>query len=316
MELEGEVKLPKPAEQKEDLGFGSRVAEQSRVRLLNHDGTFNVERKGLPFFRSLSLYHFLLTVSWRSFYALVALSYLLTNLIFAIGYLLCGPGALDGAVAQDAAGRFWEAYFFSVQTLATIGYGKVSPNNLASHLLVLVEALVGLLGFALATGLLFARFSRPTADLLFSSRAIIAPYRGGKAFQFRLANSRNNQLTEVDATVVVTKGRMGSKGRQFLELKLERDRVMFLPLHWVVVHAIDESSPLWGLDEAGFAAEDLEFLILIKGVDETFSQSVHVRASYKHSEVLWNVRFRDMFLPSEDGVVRIDVRRLDEVDPV
>lgn len=316
MELEGEVQLPNRAEDKEDLGFGKRVAEQSRVRLLNHDGTFNVERRGLPVFRSLSLYHYLLTVSWRRFHTLVALSYILANFVFAGAYMLCGPGALDGTTAPAGLERFLQCFFFSVQTLATIGYGKVSPNTLPANLLVLVEAFIGLLGFALATGLLFVRFSRPTADLLFSKRAVIAPYRGGKAFQFRLVNSRNNQLTEVRATVVVTKGRLGNKGRQFLELELERDQVMFLPLHWVVVHSINESSPLWGLDKAAFEEEDVEFLILIKAVDETFSQRVHVRASYSHNEVLWNMKFRDLFLPSDDGVVRIDVRKLDEVEPV
>lgn len=315
MELEGEVRLPAAAAPSEDLGFGSKVAEQSRLRLLNQDGTFNVERTGLPWLRSLNLYHHLLTIPWLQFHLLLAAAYVVANLLFACAYLACGPDALTGTAAQTAAGRFAECFFFSVQTLATIGYGSISPKSTAANLLVTFEALTGLLGVALATGILFARFSRPSAALLFSRRAIVAPYHGGKAFEFRIANSRSNQLTEVEATVVVTKGKAGAKGRQFFELKLERSGVMFLPLHWVIVHPIDEASPLFGMDAAAFAEQDVEFLILIKAVDETFSQTVHVRSSYKHDEVLWNVRFRDMFVPAADGRARIDVRRLDEVEP-
>lgn len=297
----------------QDFGFGSRVAQQSRVRLLNPDGTFNVQRTGLPFLRSLSLYHYLLTVPARRFYGLIALSYVALNFLFAWMYMACGPDALSGTSAKTPAGHFAESFFFSVHTLATIGYGNVAPKNLAANILVMVEALTGLMGLALATGMLFARFSRPTADLIFSKRAVIAPFGNGKAFEFRLVNSRSNQLTNVHATVIFTKGRLGTKNRQFLELKLERASVMFLPLHWVVVHPIDESSPMWGMDAAQFAAEDIEFLILIEAVDETFSQTVQVRTSYKPDELVWNAKFADIFVPSNDGIVRIDVRKLDDV---
>lgn len=314
MELEGEVRLPAAAPS-EDLGIGAKAAEQSRVRLLNRDGTFNVERTGLPAFRSLNLYHHLLTIPWLQFQLLVAAAYLVVNVLFAFAYVACGRDALAGTSAVSLGGRLEEAFFFSVQTLATIGYGSISPKSTVANVIVTLEALTGMLGFALATGILFSRFSRPSADLLFSKRAIIAPYHGGKAFEFRIVNSRSNQLTEVEATVVLSMGKAGARGRQFFELKLERNSVMFLPLHWVVVHPIDESSPLFGMNAAQLTQEDAEFLILIKAVDETFSQTVHRRASYRHDEVEWNVRFRDMFAASPDGRVRIDVRRLDEVEP-
>ncbi|MDX1984395.1 MAG: ion channel [Bryobacteraceae bacterium] len=314
MELEGEIRLPKPDESN-DLGIGAKVAEQSGVRLLNQDGTFNVQRQGLGLLRSLSIYHHLLSMRWTGFFALIVSAYVLTNLLFAFGYLLCGPEGLEGTTATTPGGRFLEAYFFSVQTLATIGYGKMNPANLGAHILVSIEALVGLLGFALATGLLFSRFSRPTADILFSRNAIIAPFRGGRALEFRIVNSRSNHLTAVEATVVAAMGRLGTKGRQFYELNLERNQVMFLPLHWVVVHPIDESSPLYGLTASQFEERDIEFLILIKAVDETFAQTVHVRSSYTHHEVLWHRKFRDMFVSPNNGNARIDVRRLSETEP-
>jgi inward rectifier potassium channel len=305
-----------PEDPNRDLGFGSRVAQQTRQRLLNRDGSFNVERHGLSFLRSLSLYHSLLTMPWTRFFLLIALGYFATNGLFALAYLACGPGALRGAEGVTVGGRLQDAFFFSVQTLATIGYGGVSPRGLAANLLVTLEALVGLMGFALATGLLFARFSRPIAQIAFSERAVVAPYRGGSALMFRIVNERSNQLIEVRATVTLSRVEMveGALVRRFHPLELERRKVVFLPLHWVCVHAIDERSPLWGVDEAAFAASDAEVLILLTGVDETFSQTVHARSSYKHDEVVWGARFRDMYVSAADGVVRIDVRRLHEVE--
>jgi inward rectifier potassium channel len=304
---------------KRDLGFGSRVAQQSQRRLLNRDGSFNVARSGLSFLRSLSLYHALLTMSWTRFFALAVLGYFATNLAFGLGYVLCGPGALEGAAAATPGQRFAEAFFFSVQTLATIGYGRLSPQGLPANLLVTVEALLGLLGFALVTGILFARFSRPDTRIAFSDRAVIAPHRGGTALMFRLANERSNQLLEVKATVTLS--RMETAGatrvRRFHLLALERSRVMFLPLHWVCVHPIDETSPLHGETPERFEASDAEVLILLTAVDETFSQAVQARSSYKPSEVVWGARFRDIFLaPDADGIVRIDLRRLHEIERV
>ncbi len=303
-------------EDKHDLGFGARVAQQSQQRLVNPDGSFNVKRTGLSYLRSLSPYHHLLSMSWTKFQALVGAGYLLTNLVFAFGYFLCGPDALQGIVARNHLERFLECFFFSVQTLATIGYGRINPANLGANVLVSVEALIGMFGMAMATGLLFARFSRPSADLLFSSRAIIAPFQGRTSLQFRIVNSRSNQLSGVEATVVATIGSPGKKGRKFHELKLDRSSVMFLPLHWVIVHPIDESSPLFELDRAGFDDLDIEVLVMIRAVDETFFSTVHARTSYKASEIEWNVKFSDMFLPNADGVVRIDVQRLDRFEPV
>lgn len=299
-----------------DLGFGSRVAQQTHRRFLNRDGSFNVERRGLSFLRSLSLYHALLTTSWTRFFLLIALAYFATNGLFALAYLACGPGALRGAEGVTVGERLPEAFFFSVQTLATIGYGGVSPRGLAANLLVTLEALVGLMGFALATGLLFARFSRPIAQIAFSERAVVAPYRGITALMFRIVNERSNQLIEVTATVTLSRMEMvdGAQVRRFHPLTLERRKVVFLPLHWVCVHPIDEASPLRGVDAASFADSDAEVLILLTGVDETFSQTVHARSSYKHDEVVWGVRFRDMYVSSDDDILRIDVRRLHDVE--
>jgi inward rectifier potassium channel len=300
-----------------DLGFGGRVARESQKRFLNRDGTFNVERKGLSFLRSLNLYHLVLTISWARFYLFFASGYFLVNLAFALGYFLCGEGALEGSTARLPVERFEEGFFFSVQTLATIGYGRLSPHGHMVNILVAIEALFGLGGFALVTSLLFARFSRPEARLLFSERAVIAPYRGITGLMFRIANARTSQLLEVRATVTLSRLENvgGQDVRRFHELRLERKLVLFFPLHWVVVHPIDEESPLRGVDAAQLARSDAEVLVYLTAFDETFSQNVHARSSYKFHEVVVGSRFADMFEKRDDGVVAIDLRRLSAIEP-
>jgi inward rectifier potassium channel len=299
-----------------DLGLGSRVAQQSRVRFLNRDGTFNAARLGLSFGEFQNRYHLLLTISWTKFVTFLVLCYFLANTLFAFLYVLCGPGALHGATGVTLSERFTEAFFFSVQTLATIGYGVMSPSGLAANILVTVEALTGLLGFALATGILFARFSRPGAKIIFSRNAIIAPYRGITAFEFRIANSRSSELIDVQATVVLSRTEFqdGISTRRFHPLSLERSGVMFFPLHWVVVHPIDRTSPLFGVTKEAFEASDPEFLVLLTGVDETFSQTVHTRSSYKHHEIIWGATFSDMFIEVGGSNMGIDLRRIHDTE--
>ena len=299
-----------------DLGFGSRVAEGHRERFLNRDGTFNVRRGGLPFFRTLNLYHALLSMSWTSFYLLVALAYFVTNTIFATAYLLCGTEAFRGAEGVTVIDRFLEAFFFSVQTLATIGYGRISPNSITANVVVTFEALVGLLGFAMATGLLFARFSRPMAKIIFSDRAVVAPYKEITALEFRIANERSNELVEVNPTVTLSRIETvhGKRTTKFYQLDLERKKVVFMPLHWVVVHPITETSPLYGVTKDQFDAAESEILILLTAIDETFSQSVHARSSYKNHEVEWGAKFSDIFVETNTGKITIDMRRIHDID--
>jgi inward rectifier potassium channel len=296
-----------------DLGFGS-VVTRSRRRLLNRDGSFNVERGGLGLFASLSLYHYLLTTTWPRFLGLVSAAYLAINTLFAGLYLACGPGALTG-IATPGRPRLLSAFFFSVQTLATIGYGVISPVSLAANLLVTTESLVGMLGVALSTGLVFARFSRPNAKILFSRHAVIAPYQEGTAFMFRMINARTSQLIEVGVQVLLSRLKTADGSREFRALSLERERVAFFPLSWTVVHPIDEHSPLWGVDAADLAACEVEFLVLVSATEETFSQVVHTRSSYRAEEVVWGARFVNLFNPpAEDGTLSVDVSRLDEMN--
>jgi len=303
-----------------DLGFGSVVSRESHQRLLNPDGSFNVRRSGLRFLESLAPYHQALSMSWTRFFSLVALCYLALNLLFAVAYVACGSDALSGPGSAMLGGPFGQAFFFSIQTFATIGYGQIGPNGLAANLVVTFEALVGLMYQALATGLLFARFSRPTASILFSRHAVVAPYAGASGLMFRLVNRRRNELIELEAQVLFTslvEDERGGTVRRYVRLPLERNKVTFFPLSWTVVHPIDESSPLAGTTMEELERRQAEVLVLLSGTDETFEHTVHARTSYRASDIVWNARFQSMFEPLGAGSrVGVDITRLDEIERV
>jgi inward rectifier potassium channel len=311
-----------------DLGFGAVVSRESQQRLLNRDGSFNVERKGLTLLESLSPYHVLLTMPWWLFFALGVGWYFLANVIFALAYLSCGANALVSTSPGISEHPFWRAFFFSVETLSTIGYGNIVPVNLAANVVVGIEALAGLAGFAIVTGLLFARISRPTANVLFSSHAVVAPYQSITALEFRVANARSNELIEVSAKVIVSRFEEvdGIHTRRYYPLKLERDGVVFLPLTWTVVHPIDEESILHGESAESLRKSNMEILVLLKAFDETFSTIVQTRTSYAFDDVVWGARFANAFMADaakrfaqgrgKRGKVAVDMRLFDIIEPV
>jgi len=309
--------LPAQEQLNQDLGLGGRLSERSPTRLLNHDGSFNVRRNELGPLHPYNAYHTLLSLPPRQLLVLVTAFYFGTNLLFAALYWLAGPGALAGA-SRSALARFEDCFFFSVQTLATIGYGKLVPNSRAANALVAIEALVGLIGFAILSGLLFARFTRPTAKIQFSDNALIAPYGNGWALMFRLVNLRNHDLTDVHATVSFarwTVDRNGARVRQFDQLDLERSFIIFMPLHWIIVHPITGQSPFRGFTQDSLVASDPEIVCLVSGHDETFAQTVHAKTSYDGRDLRWGARFRDMYLADRDHVA-IDIRRLHQFEAV
>lgn len=303
-----------------DLGFGAVVSRRSRQRLLNRDGSLNVVRSGLGLLEAIVPYHHFLTMTWPRFLTLVVALYFVINLAFALLYVSSGRDALVGSGAEMLGGRFSQAFYFSVQTFATIGYGQIAPNGFAANFLVTIEALVGLMYQALATGLLFARFSRPAVSMVFSDRAIIAPYNDGLAFEFRVANRRRTQVMNLEAQVIHSwmndEGR-GGRVRRYRPLSLERNRVTFFPLSWTVVHPIDPTSPLFGATAESLEHNEAEILIVLSGTDETSGQTVHARCSYVAYEIVWGARFRSIY--PEHGVPGAlvgDIGRLHDIELV
>jgi inward rectifier potassium channel len=302
-----------------DLGFGTEVARGTRRRLLNRNGSFNVVLEGLNPLSSLGLYRWLLTISWPRFLSFIAAAYVAINGLFAFAYLLCGPDALQSTAGSFSDGSFYRAFFFSVDTFATIGYGNIIPAGVAANTLVTIEALLNIVGVALATGVMFARFSRPSARIVYSRNAIVAPYRDKSALEFRIANARSSQLIDVQVQAILTKiERVGTSTiRRFYELELERNRVVFFPLSWTVVHPIAPNSPMWGLTREDLLAADAELLVLLTGTDETVSEGVHSRSSYQADEIVWGAKFANMFMRSEsEGIIGMNLNRIHDIEPL
>ncbi|HUX61059.1 MAG TPA: ion channel [Ignavibacteriaceae bacterium] len=286
--------------------------------MVNKDGSFNVERRSLPFFESLSIYHSLLSMSWLKFNLVVLLAYIIVNLFFASLYMLIGVNHLGGISGVTTVEKFLDAFFFSGQTITTVGYGVIHPVGFWASLISLVESMAGLLGFALATGLLYGRFSRPNAKILYSKKAIIAPYKEITAFEFRIANARKNQLIEVEVQVTasIKESKDINSKRKFYVLNLERNLINFFPLTWTIVHPIDENSPLYGVTENELIDSEAEFIIMIKAFDDTFSQSVHSRTSYLYHEIVWGAKFQNIYVESELNVTAVDMNKFHGIDKV
>lgn len=283
-------------------------------RVINKDGSFNVHRRGTTW-HDFHPYLHLINVGWPRFLGFVFLGYLSVNLAFALVYYSLGPGQLEGANASTEAGRFFNDFFFSAHTLTTVGYGNISPKTFEANVVSAFEALVGVMGFALATGLLYGRVSRPSARIGFSENMLITAYQDITSLQFRVVNRRRNNLMELEARVMLmtVESQDGKPLRQYNLLKLEREKVLFLPLTWTVVHPIDSASPLWGKTAEDLERLQAEVLILIKGYDDTFSQTVLARHSYRHDEVVWGPHFAPAFSVNEEGDLELELRKVGEL---
>lgn len=280
-------------------------------RVINKDGTFNVRRRGATW-RDFHPYLHLINMGWVPFFGMLVLGYLVVNTLFALAYFGLGPGQLQGADAATESGRFLNDFFFSAHTLSTVGYGSISPKSLGSNIVAATESLVGVLGFAVATGLLFGRVSRPSAKIGFSEKMLVAPYQDIHSLQFRVVNRRRNDLMEIEARVLLmtVEEKDGQQARRYRQLKLERDQVLFMPLTWTIVHPIDSDSPM-----AALTAEDLkrlqaEVMILIKAYDDTFSQTVLSRYSYRYDEIGWNQHFAPAFSVDSEGDLVLELQKV------
>jgi inward rectifier potassium channel len=301
-----------------DLGFGRVLSQQRALRLLNRDGSFNVQTRGRGLHAFLA-YSNLVSTTWNRFFLFVAILYLALNGFFALGYVACGTGGLVNTLDTGIYSPFLKAFFFSIHTSATIGYGSTVPVGLATNTLVALESVVSLLGLAVVTGLVFARFSRPIADILFSRTAVMSWIGNLRAFQFRIINSRNNQIIDLRCRLLVSRFETNASGisvRRYYPLRLERESVVFFPLSWTVVHTIDQDSPLFGITEDELCGSGAEFLILLTGMDETFSQVVNARSSYRANEIVWNAKFSDIFVYDPEGrMAGVDMKRFHDTTP-
>ncbi len=281
-------------------------------RAINKDGSFNVRRVGASW-RAFHPWLHVVNMGWSGFVVLVVGFYLALNFGFAALYFSLGADAVIGSAAPTEAERLLNCFFFSGHTLTTVGYGTLAPHGVMANVAATIEALVGLLGFAIITGLLVARVSRPSARIQYSPNAIVAPYQDGTALMFRIANERSNNLMELEAQVMLMQvvGRKGGNlERKFDLLALERNTVLMFPLTWTLVHPIDENSALYGKNAEDLIAVQAEIMILVKGFDETFSQVVHTRYSYRADEIVWGAKFSPAFRVDATGGMVLELDKV------
>lgn len=292
-----------------ELGFG--LNDNKDFRFIDRDGDINVLRKGLPLVRPYDLYHALITMGWLRFILFVTISFFLVNVLFAIAYVSCGDSSITAMNRGEFFAEFWDAFFFSVQTITTVGYGYMSPATGLAKVISSLESFVGLLGIALVTGILYGRFSRPVAKIKYGENAVLAPFKEGQAFMFKMANQRSSKLIEAEVSVVFSMNKDGQ--RSYLPMELELQKINFFALSWTVVHPIDSESPLFGLLQDDLSKGNAEVIILVKAFDDTFSQTVYSRTSYKYNEIVWNAKFVSS-IGNEDGKMTVNLDQIDQIE--
>jgi inward rectifier potassium channel len=301
----------------DDLGFGPQPVMKNQP-LMNKDGSPNVKRVGLSFFNTANSYHTLITMSWTKFWLVVLSSYLIVNIIFAFIYTSIGPHSLEGTSGNTRFDHFMDAFFFSAQTMSTVGYGHISPRGMTTNSVAALESMMGLLAFALATGLLYGRFSRPSAQIIYSKNILVAPYMDtGRGVMFRLANLRRNMLIDLEVEIIFSYNETvdGKTVRRFYPLEVERRKVSVLTLNWTIVHPLDENSPLIDMTKDDLIKSEAGFAILLRAFDDTFSQTVHSRTQYQAHEIIWGAKFKPVFDRDETGRIVLDISKISDHMP-
>lgn len=291
-----------------DIGFTTNTSQILGGRFINKDGSYNLVKEGMPFWKRISIFHDMLTLPQWKFISIIVLFYFVINLVFAAVYYLLGPSQMSGLPAGDQWKIFKELFYFSTQTFTTVGYGHIYPVGDGASLVSGLEALTGFLSLAIATGLIYGRFSKPRSYLVFSDHALVGPYKNGTGIMFRFAAIKDKHtLTDLEVRVNVGMQVLENDSLiyKYFSLNLERSRVESMPMSWTVVHPIDENSPFSGFTEDDMKNADVELYVMLKGFDDVFSNFVQHRTSYTYNEILFNRKFVPMYRESEDGSVTI-----------
>jgi inward rectifier potassium channel len=300
-----------------ELGFGTRPS-LGHQRLVNPDGSYNVHRIGNQTRTLADAYHVLISLSWAKFFSIIIAGFVVVNILFGAIYYFIGSDHLVGMIGDSPMDKFWESFFFSAQTLTTVGYGRVSPSGFLVSAIASLESAIGLLGFALSTSLLWGRFSRPTAKIIYSGNILVSPYRGGKGVMFRAMNGGRSRLVEIEADITMarTETLNGIKQRRFYRLKLELSKINVLPTSWTIVHPINDESPFYERTADDVEQEETEVLVMLKAFDESYSQTVYSRTSYKSHQIVTGAKFVSMMQDAPDGTIILDMDKLNTFEMV
>ncbi len=293
----------KAANETINTGFGAKT-EQSSDRIFDTKGKATVKKTGLSFIESHSLYHTLVELSWRQFYLIIFTSYLIINLIFAFIYYFLGREAVEMVLTNDSNLSFFsECFFFSTQTLTTVGYGHISPNSFWASLVASIEAIIGVLILAVATGLLYSRFVRPQSFVKFSNNLLVTPHKGIFALMFRMAPYKNTQLSEAEifVSMVLKVEENGVMVNKYYKLETEISKISTFILSWTIVHPINENSPIYGFDLEDLQDDKMELIIHLKAFDDTYSNIVVKNYSYTFQDIVHGAKFVPMFTSNANG---------------
>ena len=300
-----------------DTGFGINASSYGG-RFINRDGSFNMRKEGMPFWQRFSIYHTMLNMPRWKFISTIVLFFFAINLVYTLIYLFIGSNQLQGMLSVSPWARFKEVYFFSTETFTTVGYGRVNPVGDGANLVAAIEAMSGFLSFAIATGLIYGRFSKPKSHLAFSDHALVSPYQDKTALIFRFASYKDSHILS-DVEIKVNIGLQlqdnpdNKPADKYFELNLERSRIDSLSMNFTVVHPIDEQSPLSGFNFEDMKTADVELYVLIRAFDDVYSNNVLQRTSYTFEEIKFNKKFIPMYRESDDGKTTIlELHKLNE----
>lgn len=297
-----------------DPGTGIDFSGKTKP-LINPDGSYNLVKKGAKkgvkdFFK------YMLETSWQRFFIILFGAYIGFNLFFTLCYILVGYNHITGIIPNGQHPAL-QTFFFSIQTFTTVGYGALSPNGFGAQFIASIEAFVGFLSFSLATGLAYARFSKPNSKIIFSNHLLYSKYEDGYSFKIKLANERDNVLLDVSAKLILTMDNFSANGRvtkSYFRLPLEINQLELLPYTWTIVHKIDQESPFWEKSKHEIMKSNLNILVLIKGFDETFGQHVHTKHSFECDDIVWNKNFSTIFAPNKEGIIEFDINDINKIE--
>ncbi|MCB9255562.1 MAG: potassium transporter [Chitinophagales bacterium] len=299
-----------PFSKVDDLGFGS-TGDQSKERVLNKDGRFNLRRIGEHY----HIYHILISMSWPRFFALIFLSFTIINGFFSLIYYFLGVENIAGFASEGFFMDLVNLFHFSVQTMTTVGYGVMHPTGIPSSVVASFESLVGLLSFALVSGLMYGRFKNPKAEIKYSKNILITNVGEKRSIQVRVANKLSHDLLDVEGRMLMLHNEVledGSIYKRYRSLTLQIDKISFLPMNWTLTHFIDENSPLYGYTPKEFEEQNVEFLVLITAYDDSFSQLVHSRSSYIYDEIVYEKHWEKPYFSDAKGRRIFDLEKLDK----
>ena len=291
-----------------NTGFSTNTNDIGSGRFINKDGSYNLVKEGMPFWKRVSLFHDMLYLPTWKFVGVILLFYVVINLAFTGVYFIIGSSQLQGLPVGDDWKIFRELFYFSTETFTTVGYGRVNPVGDAANLVSGIESLTGLSSLAIATGLIYGRFSKPRSYLAFSDHAVVGPYKEGTGLMFRFAAFKDkHSLTDREIRVNVGLKVLENEEPvyKYFSLDLERTRVESMPMSWTVVHPVTETSPFYGFTEEDMKTGDVELYVMLRGFDDVFSNYVQQRTSYTYQEIFFNRKFVPMYRESDDGQTTI-----------